>query len=62
LGKYGERRHLELVEYVVLKDGKNSTTVLGGVSMRKAMAEKMMLKFSPVVLLRRWLLASVSPI
>jgi hypothetical protein len=62
LGKYGERRLLELVEYVVLKDGKNSTTVLGGVSMRKAMAEKMMLKFSPVVLLRRWLLASVSPI
>jgi len=53
---------LELVEYVVLKNGKNSTTVLGGVSMRKVMAEKMMLKFFSVVLLRRWLLASVSPI
>jgi hypothetical protein len=62
LGKYGERRYLELVEYVVLKNGKSSTTVLDWVSMRKVMAEKMMLKFFPVVLLRQWLLASVSPI
>ena len=64
LGKDGGRRYLELVEYVVLKDGKNSTTVLGGVSTctRKVMAEKVMLKLFPVVLLRPWLLASVRQI
>jgi hypothetical protein len=61
-GRYGGRRYLELIEYVVLKYGKSSTTVLGRVSMRKVMAEKKMLRLFTVVLLRRWLLASVSPI
>jgi hypothetical protein len=61
-GRYGGRRYVELIEYVVFKYGKSSTTVLGGVSMRKVMVEKKMLKLFTVVLLRRWLLASVRPI